>query len=150
MNDKVCRACLQTSKDKKWYPFSSPKLVPQEECSFHPVLTNWRVVRTLKTIRSWSLEGAGATVALTATCKMPVNMGGGHVHERTARAKLFDYEGPFLDLLVQEGLLFRHKGMPITLTVSAAGDEFIRHSLMEAEIKGGVKTTAHYLPHREI
>lgn len=142
--DKICRACVKRSKDEKWYPFSNVDLVTKENCEFHPDMKNWRTVRTLKTLRAWSLEPDGATVTLTRTCRMPVQMGGGHVHERTARAKLFDYEGPFIDLLVEQGFVARHVGVPTTLTVTARGDDFIRMSLLEREIRDGVKTTADF------
>lgn len=149
MNDHVCKSCIKRSKVEKWYPFVSPTVVNESNCKFHPAMTNWRVMRTLKTIKTWSLDIPGATVSLASmaggVCRMPVNMDGGHVHERTARAKLFDYEGPYLDLLVENGCLVHHPGTPTTLTVTALGDDTIRQYLLEQEIKKGTKTTADYL-----
>jgi hypothetical protein len=142
--ERICRACVKRSKDEKWYPFSNVDLVTQENCEFHPAMTNWRTVRTLKTLRAWSLEPDGATVTLDRNCRMPIQMGGGHIHERTARAKMFDYEGPMIDLLVKEGYVDRHEGTPKTLTVTRRGDEFIRVHLLERELRDGVKTTADF------
>ena len=101
---ELCKACMRRTLEENWYVSASDKVVTDEKlCEAHPVMTNRRVLRTLKTMRVWSLEAEGYSVHLTPTCKMPVNLGGGHIHERTARAKLFDYEGPFLDLLVADG-----------------------------------------------
>ena len=146
--DNICRRCLKRSKDEKWYPFSSVCLVPQKECSFHPNLDNWRVARTHNTMRAWSLEADGYSVALTMTAKMPCKwVAGISMRGQHERSYLITRDR-FLDLLVNEGLLDRHIGMPTTLTVTAAGDSFIRSYLLEKEVKGGVKSTAEFLGKR--
>lgn len=142
---KFCEDCWLLHKSKGWYIGAGDEQGADErECEAHPRLDNMRLIRTLKTLKVWSLEIEGYSVALTPTCKMPVNLGAGHVHERTAKAKMFDYETPFVDFLVKHGYVARHAGTPKTLTVTAKGDELLRQSQLEQEAKGRVGRTADY------
>jgi len=146
----MCQKCISLmKKNKDWHQIDFTR-VAQSACQTHPVITNRRVIRTLKSIKAWSLEPAGMTqrggglnrdgTVWAATLK--INVGGGHVPERNVRLILFDYEKPFIDLLVKEGYLARHRGVrtieettPTTLTVTKAGDDLIRQSLLLAEVK---------------
>lgn len=144
----MCRKCVKTMKaNPDWYQCDYRIVaIDSGECQAHPVITNSRVVRTLKTLRAWSLDPAGARMAVGApgrgTTRVVMHTGGGHIHERNAYLSLFDYERPFVDLLVSLGYVSRHKGTrsieettPTTLTVNKSGDELIRQSLLLAEVK---------------
>lgn len=147
---KMCRGCENTMKNNpSWYQDPLVTRVKIAECEAHPVITNRRVIRTLKTVKSFSLEPANTAIRVGGIGRsgawggnVKINTGGGHVHERSLRLKLFDYESPFLDYLVQEGYLARHKGSrsvggvePTSLTVTKAGDDLIRNSHLLAEVK---------------
>ncbi len=145
---KMCRKCVGLMKSHpEWHQidYTSAKTA---ECETHPGITNRRVIRALKTVKAFSLEPAGMNVTVGGITpqgrswggKALVNTGGGHVHQRTLLLKLFDYEAPMIDFLVQEGYLARHKGtryidevIPTTVTVTKAGDDLIRQSHLLAE-----------------
>jgi len=143
----MCRACVKLMKSNtQWYQMDY-KPVKIAMCETHPVITNRRVIRALKTVKTFSLEPAGTTISVGGMGrqgawggKVVINTGGGHVHERSLLLKLFDYEVPMIDFLVQEGYLARHKGtryidevIPTTLVVTKAGDDVIRQSHLLAE-----------------
>ena len=135
----MCKGCVKVMKDNtNWYQ-NSYHVVGVDDCLMHPVMTNWRVVRTLKTLRGWSLDPAETAIAVGApwrgTTRVVMHVGGGHIHERNAYLSLFDYERTFVELLIKEGYIKRHDGTPKTLTVNANGDELIRKDLAEAEAK---------------
>jgi hypothetical protein len=145
----MCTACVKLMKShKEWHQIDYVRS-RIAECETHPVITNRRVIRALKTVKAFSLEPAGMTVLTggispsgqTWGGKALINTGGGHVHQRTLLLKLFDYEAPMIDHLVQEGYLARHKGVryideviPTTVTVTKAGDDVIRQSNLLAEV----------------
>lgn len=144
----MCRKCVETMKsNKSWYQCEYYVVAMDSgNCLTHPVITNPRVVRTLKTLRAWSLDPAGTTMKVGSPngsmSKVVMHTGGGHIHERNAYLSLFDYERPFVDLLVELGYVSRHKGSrsidettPTTLTVNKSGDELIRQSLLLAEVR---------------
>lgn len=124
------------------------KVVAKAVCETHPIVTNRRVIRALKTVKAFSLEPADTRITVGGIKgdqpwggKVTINTGGGHIHERSLLLKLFDYEAPMIDYLVVEGYLARHKGTrsidgvtPTTLTVTVAGDDLIRQSHLLAEV----------------
>jgi len=105
------------------------------ECLYHPTLTNWRVVRTLKALKAWSLEHEGY---IHPNCRgLRLTLSGGRIHRRTAEAILFDYEKPFIDLLIQEGYLdsaHNFEGVAQVLILNAKSDAFILAN-QKAEVK---------------
>jgi hypothetical protein len=124
---KMCEACWAEQERIGGYLQSSEKVTDVKVCQVHPALGNPRVLRTMKTIKTWSLEAAGH---VHPHCKIsPITPEAGHVHQRVAKAVLFDYEAPFIDLLVYEGLLERHEGTPTTLTVTKKGDDWLRQQI---------------------
>lgn len=144
---EMCQKCITLMKSNtSWYQMDFTR-VAEAVCETHPVITNRRVIRALKTVKTFSLEPAGTTIAVGGMGrqgawggKVVINTGGGHVHERSLLLKLFDYEVPMIDFLVQEGYLARHKGVryideviPTTLVVTKAGDDVIRQSHLLAE-----------------
>ncbi len=145
----MCQKCITLMKSNtQWHQMDFTR-VAEAACETHPVITNRRVIRALKTVKSFSLEPAGTVIAVGGISqrggawggKSLINTGGGHVHQRTLLMKLFDYESPMIDYLVEEGYLARHKGtryidevIPTTLTVTKAGDDVIRQSNLLAEV----------------
>ena len=105
---KMCRKCRKAHKDNGWYIGSGDEVSTQAECQIHPRLDNWRVARTLKTLTVWGMDD-GYQVTVGRGQKIVVNVGDGWIHERTAFLKLFDYEHPYVDLLVAEGLAERRE-----------------------------------------
>lgn len=105
---KMCRKCRKVHKDNGWYVSNDDKVSTQAECQLHPRLDNWRVARTLKTLVVWGMDD-GYQVTVDRGQKVVVNIGDGWIHERSAFLKLFDYEHPYVDLLVAEGLLERRE-----------------------------------------
>lgn len=131
MKTLLCPQCWRNHKKNGWYISSSYKRTANvPDCEFHPTLTNWRAVRTLKTLRLWSLNGADYR---HSNCKaVRLTLSGGLIHRRTAEAILFDYEKPFIDLLIKEGYLKQHKnhdGVARALEVMPKSDEFLRANL---------------------
>lgn len=108
MGMKMCRRCLKAHKDNGWYLSGQEERVRQNDCQLHPRLDNWRVARTLKTLTVWGMDD-GYQVVIGRGQKVVVNIGEGWIHERCAFLKLFDYEHPFVDLLVTEGMLERRE-----------------------------------------
>ena len=126
----ICPGCLKNHKENNWY--ISPgdvKIETPAGCDFHPVMNNWRVFRTLKTIKSWSLEPGGYCHKHLSGVIM--TYGGGHVDITVAQKILFDYEIPFIELLVKDGYLQEHLGFPTTLTVTPKGDKLIQSRLQQ-------------------
>lgn len=124
---KMCSECITRHKQNGWYLGDYVEVKDPAECSLHPSMSNRRVIRTLKTIKSWSLEPEGYCHPFAKAIMM--NRGGGHVSRRTAEAIMFDYEQPFIDLLIREGYLEEHQGdffRPTTLTITFKGDMLIR------------------------
>ncbi len=131
----LCPKCWKAHKDNGWYMSGDYKKTANvPDCLFHPTLTSWRLLRTLKTLRVWSLEHEGF---IHKNCpSVRLTLIGGHIHRRTAEAILFDYEKPFIELLLEEGYLTAHKdvdGVANTLTVNAKADDFIRANLKAKE-----------------
>ena len=133
----MCPSCWKAHKKNGWYISSGDARTNDTTlCSFHPTMTNWRVIRTLNTLKVWSLENAPfhhkMASALTLTFE------GGHIGRRTAEVILFDYEKPFLDLLSSEGYIKEHEnhpGVARSLTVTFKGDELLRARLKTKEAK---------------
>lgn len=123
----MCEACWAEQERIGGYLQSTEKVKEVKECQVHPSLLNPRVLRTMKTMKTWSLEHVGKVHPMAkGVTLVPA---AGHVHQRTAKAILFDYEAPFIDLLVYEGLLQRHEGTPTTLTVTKKGDDWLRQQI---------------------
>jgi hypothetical protein len=121
---KMCVACWAEQERIGGYLQSTEKVPDVRDCQVHPTLGNLRVLRTMKTLKTWSLEVPGYVHPHARGVRLVTDAG--HVHQRTAKAILFDYEAPFIDLLVYEGLLQRHDGTPTTLTVTKKGDDWLR------------------------
>ena len=100
----MCQKCHSAHKENGWYLGGNDKLVTQDECQVHPVQHNWRVQRTLNTLQVWGADDH-YTVSVDRGCKVEVSLEDGWIHLRNAFLKLFDYERPFVDLLLKEGLL---------------------------------------------
>lgn len=99
----ICKECRDRHVENKWYLSPDDKLVEIEACRFHPRLDNWRVVRTLRTLKYWSLCGEGWKHKHAPMFRMTLAFQ--RVHRRTAEMILFDYEKPFIDLLIEKGYL---------------------------------------------
>lgn len=134
---KMCRRCRKGQKEQGGY-LRGTKIVRQTECSIHPRMDNWRVARTVKTLIAWGLDGKGSTIAVGASGnlhvqRVVVGLGNGWIHLRNAKLKLFDYEVPFLDLLLKEGMIERReckRGLlevsPIAVRVTMRGHTWIK------------------------
>lgn len=129
---KMCKSCHSGQVGSGGYIGPEDVAVSDaKECQIHPTLDNWRTLRTMKAIKAWSLEGEGYR---HPNCRgVNLTLCGGHVHRRTAEAILFDYEKPMIDLLVHEGMLKIHEGIPTTLTVTKKGDDWLR-----AQVQSGL------------
>jgi hypothetical protein len=127
----LCPKCWKAHKDGGWYMSSDYKRTANvPDCMFHPSLTSWRVVRTLKSLKLWSLQGEGYSHPNVRGVRMTLI--GGYVQRRTAEAVLFDYEKPFIDLLIEEGYLRQHEdwdGVARALEVTPKADELLRANL---------------------
>lgn len=120
----MCHSCWDLQEKRGGYLQNTDKVKDAKKCQVHPTLDNWRVFRTLNTIKVWSLEHAGYRHPNFKGVKLVTDYG--FVHRRTAEAVLFDYESPMIDFLVNQGYLKQHNGIPITLTVTQKGDNWIR------------------------
>lgn len=126
MNEKTCPSCFEYLKAVA--PANYPSIVKTKkatECVFHPSMDNWRVRRTLRTILSWSLNGDGYIHPHFRLTKM--TRAGDWVHRRTAEAVLFDYEKPYLDLLIREkAMKVADHGEGPVLKLTPKGHKLIR------------------------
>jgi hypothetical protein len=127
----LCPKCWKAHKDGGWYMSETYKKTAHvPDCMFHPTMTSWRVIRTLKSLRVWSLMGEGYAHPNFKAVRMTLT--GGYIHRRTAEQILFDYEKPFIDLLVEEGYLRQHSdwdGVSRALEITPKGDELLRANL---------------------
>lgn len=127
MSLKFCGPCHEHAKKEKHYLNGQEVIVSTpEECSVHPRIDNWRVMRTLKTVHYFGSQPAGFRDRRAPT---PITQPGGWVHRRNLEVIVFDYEKPFIDLLVKEGLLEevdveRHLThvLPRSVRLTAKGD----------------------------
>ena len=101
---------MQKHKENNWYIGLGDVVVDDvRECECHPTMSNARVLRTLKSVKSFSLEPAGY---VHPNCKIrPITHENGLVHKRVVLSILFDYEKPFLELLIEQGCLKEHEGV---------------------------------------
>ena len=98
----MCKDCFQAHKKGGWYISHEDDIVKDvAKCDLHPVLTNWRVARTLRSIIYWSKCGENYRHPHAKGVRLCLSFG--RVHRRTAEAILFDYEKPFIDLLIKAG-----------------------------------------------
>ncbi len=99
---KMCPSCLAAHKRNNWYIGTIDSNVKfAVMCDIHPVMTNWRVIRTLKSIRGWDRKSAGYIHPMSRGTLVYSN----GVSRSVAEKILFDYEKPFLDLLIKEGYI---------------------------------------------
>lgn len=112
---KMCPFCLATHKRNNWYigPLDG-NVKFAAMCETHPVMTNWRVIRTLRSIRYWDRQPIGYVHRMNRN--VLVHSSG--VSRAVAEKILFDYEKPFLDLLIKEGYLKNNDGL-LSLTPEA-------------------------------
>lgn len=131
MGTILCPKCWKAHKDGGWYMSSEyARTANVPDCNLHPTLTSYRVVRTLKSLRLWSLNGEGYS---HPNCKgVRLTLTSGYIHRRTAEAILFDYEKAFIDLLIEENYLKVHKdwdGVVTALEIMPKADELLRANL---------------------
>lgn len=101
----MCRKCRKGQQEMGGYLSKADKVVKQAECQIHPRMDNWRVLRTVKTLIAWGLDGEGSKITVGIGTKVVVGLGDGWIHLRNAKLKLWDYEVPFLKLLEDEGMI---------------------------------------------
>jgi len=135
MKENVCPSCFEYLKAVA--PANYPNIVKCDnarDCVFHPTLDNWRTRRTLRTILAWSLNGEGYTHPNFKLAAMTREQG--WVHRRTAEAVLFDYEKPYLDLLIREkALKVADHGQGAILKLTPKGHKLIRQWAEEKDTK---------------
>lgn len=127
---KICTACKKAHKENGWYLTFDLQITPKDQCDYHPVLTNWRVVRTLKTLKYWSRCGEDYRHPHIPGVRMCLSFQ--RVHRRTAEAVLFDYEKPFIDLLIEKGYLEQEENFDDVnrvLRVLPAADDYLKSGL---------------------
>lgn len=144
---KMCRKCHKWMKDNKGYLNGQEEIVAQEDCSVHPRMDNWRVARTVKTLVAWGMEAAGHKItvgspSMMSTQRVVISLGDGWVHERNAYLQLFDYERPFVELLISEGMIERkecERGVfdvdPRALRVTMKGHVWLKELQLREEAK---------------
>lgn len=146
---KMCRKCHTGQKKQGGY-LGTVEIVKQEECSIHPRMENWRVFRTVKTLIVWGLEPAGMKITVGAPgyspTKVVISLGDGWVHLRNAKLQLFDYEVPFIELLLKEGMIEKRecrRGLldadPAAVRVTMKGHTWVRERQLEDEAKKRVQ-----------
>lgn len=147
MGMKMCRRCHKWHKDNKGYLNGQEEIVRQADCQVHPRLDNWRVQRTLKTLMAWGLDREGHTIKVGSPGSygvqtVVINVGDGWIHERNAYLQLFDYERPFVDLLLSEGLIERRECVrfvghvdPRAIRVTTKGVVWIKEIQLVGEAK---------------
>lgn len=75
------------------------------DCTVHPRMDNWRLQRTLRALKWWSMEDEGYT---HPNCNIrPLNQGDGWLHRRVVTSILFEYEIPYLEMLYEHGAFVR-------------------------------------------
>jgi len=143
---KMCRKCHKWMKDNEGYLNGQEEIVRQEDCSVHPTMDNWRVARTVKTLTVWGMEAAGHTIKVGASgygvTTVVISCGDGWVHERNAYLQLFDYERPFVELLLKEGMIERRECVrligdvePRALRVTMKGSVWLKELELRIEAK---------------
>lgn len=123
---KFCGPCWTDQERRGGYlnADSSEKVKSVKNCDVHPSLENRRLFRTMRTIKTWCLEIVGYT---HSACKIaPMVHAPGHIRERNALMVLFDYEAPFVELLIHDGFIERTEGTPTLLSVTKKGDDWLR------------------------
>ena len=125
----MCNDCFKAHKEGGWYigDDETAERVPVEKCDVHPVLTNWRVARTMRSLKYWSLCGEAYEHPNARGVRLCLSFG--RVHRRTAEAILFDYEKPFIDLLIKSGYIEQEKnfdGVARVLKILPAHDDYLK------------------------
>lgn len=128
----LCDGCLKAHKENGWYLSDEEKKPPVSEsaCDLHPRLENWRVVRTMKTLKYFSMCGENYRHSHCPGVRLTLSFG--RVHRRTAEAILFDYEQPFIDLLIRNGFLEQEEefdGVKRVLRVLPGSDAYLQKGL---------------------
>lgn len=109
---KMCRKCLKWMKNNRGYLNGQEKIVRQNECNIHPKMDNIRVIRTAKTLLALGLEPRGHKILVAnqqsmSPQRVTISLGSGWIHEKNVYMQLFDYERPFVELLIREGIIER-------------------------------------------
>ena len=136
---KMCRRCRRGQKERGGYLSGNEQIVKQAECSIHPRLDNWRVLRTLGFFEAMSLEADGHVHSHAKGVRMVIT--DGWTHLRTAKAVLFDYEVPFIELLL-ENVYLEHKendGDPGRVRPTMRGKAWLRERQLEIEAEKKVR-----------
>ena len=84
----MCNSCWDLQEKRDGYLRNTEKVLNAKDCEVHPVLDNWRVFRTLNTIKTWSLNEGGYRHPNFKGAGLVTTFG--HVHRRTAEAIIFD------------------------------------------------------------
>jgi hypothetical protein len=148
---KMCKKCHKWMKDNEGYLNGQEEIVKQEDCQVHPRMDNWRVARTVKALVAWGMEAAGHKISVghPDTCQVSrvvISLGDGWVHERNAYLQLFDYERPFVELLIAEGMIERQECVryidgvePRALRVTMRGHVWLKELQLREEAEKKVK-----------
>ena len=132
---KMCKECHDRHVANGWYISADDDEIVDspENCLCHPVLTNWKVARTLGFFVAGSLEPAGYRHAHCPGVRWTLE--DGWVHLRTSKAILFDYEVIFIDLLIEQGFLEYkpYDGEPARVRPTLAGSAWLRKRELDRE-----------------
>lgn len=133
-----CQSCYGGQKAQGGYlGFGDVPGTSEADCLIHPRLDNWRLVRTLRTIQHFSAQPEGWT---DRRCPTPITREAGWVHRRNLEVIIFDYEVPFIEFAIREGLLEQTETVrtfaqvfPRSVRLTAKGDDFVRQSIRKGE-----------------
>jgi len=131
---KMCSKCHKAHKTNKWYLNGSEEIVAEKLCEVHPSLDNKRVSRTLRSLKYWSLCGENYRHSNMKGVRLVLSFQ--RIHRRTAESILFDYEKPFVELLIKEGILDEEKdfdGVNRALRVTDKWKDYLMNALNAKE-----------------
>jgi hypothetical protein len=127
----MCEKCFKNHKKNGWYiGFSDKKIKDEKKCDYHPVLSNWRVTRTLRSLIYWSKCGENYRHPHATGMRLCLSFG--RIHRGTAEAILYDYESPFIDLLIEAKYLEQEEnfdGVTRALRILPESDTYLKKTL---------------------
>ncbi len=130
---KMCRKCYKYLKDTRGYFSGDEQMVKQADCLIHPRLSNRRVAKCLGFFEAMVLERDGFRHNCCRGVRMVIE--DGWTSLRAAKAVLFDYEAPFIDLLLKERFLefTPYDGDPARVRPTLKGKAWLRKMQLELE-----------------